>query len=53
MTDKYNINLSDSEHKLMTVWNKTNSSDDWECDHNKLIEQIQGNDNKFVTLPCK
>ncbi|MCX8659876.1 endonuclease [Gilliamella sp. B2772] len=32
ISDKYNVNLSDSEHKL--------------------IEQIQGNDNKFVTQQC-
>ncbi|MCX8688896.1 endonuclease [Gilliamella sp. B2973] len=52
MSDKYNINLSDSEHKLMTAWNKTYPPDNWECNRNKLIEQIQGNDNKFVTQQC-
>lgn len=53
MSDKYKINLSGSERKLMTVWNKTHPPENWECERNKLIKQIQGNDNKFVAQQCK
>ena len=48
MQDKCNINLSDAQSKLMTTWDKTYSSDEWECERNKQIEQIQGNDNSFI-----
>lgn len=52
MSDKYNINLSDSEHKLMTAWNKMYPPEGWECERNQKIKRIQGNDNKFVTQQC-
>lgn len=52
MRDKYNINLSDSDHKLMTAWNEMYPPEKWECDRNRQIEQIQGNDNKFITEKC-
>ncbi|OCG58593.1 endonuclease [Gilliamella sp. Nev3-1] len=52
MSDKYNINLSDSERKLMTAWNKMYPSEQWECKRNQQIKQIQGNDNKFITKQC-
>ena len=25
----------------------------WECDRNRQIEKIQGNDNKFISEQCK
>ena len=25
----------------------------WECDRNRQIEKIQGNDNKFISEKCK
>lgn len=53
MSDKYNINLSDSERNLMTSWKKIYPPDKWECERNKLIKSIQGNDNKFITKQCK
>ena len=52
MRDTYNINLSDSENKLMTAWNEIYPPEKWECDRNRQIEQIQGNDNKFITEKC-
>ena len=52
MRDTYNINLSDSENKLMTAWNNMYPPEGWECDRNRQIEQIQGNDNKFITEKC-
>jgi len=53
MRDKYNINLSDSDHKLMTAWNEMYPPEGWECERNKKIEQIQGNDNSFITEKCE
>ena len=52
MRDKYNINLSDSENKLMIAWNEMYPPKQWECDRNRQIERIQGNDNKFITEKC-
>ena len=52
MRDTYNINLSDSDHKLMTAWNEMYPPEGWECDRNRQIEKIQGNDNKFITEKC-
>ncbi|MFQ0971660.1 endonuclease [Gilliamella sp. BG1] len=53
MSDKYKINLSNQEEKLMTAWDKMFPPEKWECERNKLIEKIQGNDNKFITQQCK
>lgn len=53
MSDKYKINLSSSDYKLMTAWNKMYPPKKWECQRNKLIKQIQGNENKFITQQCK
>ena len=52
MQDKYNINLSNSDHKLMTAWNEMYPPEKWECDRNRQIEKIQGNDNRFITEKC-
>ncbi|MCX8649713.1 endonuclease [Gilliamella sp. B2776] len=52
MSDKYNINLSSSEYKLMQAWDKMYPPNAWECERNTLIKQIQGNDNKFITQQC-
>jgi deoxyribonuclease I len=52
MSDKYKINLSNQEEKLMAAWDKMYQPQKWECERNKLIEKIQGNDNKFITEQC-
>lgn len=52
MSDKYKINLSNQEEKLMTAWDKMFPPKKWECERNKLIEKVQGNDNKFITSQC-
>ena len=53
MQNKYNINLSDSDNKLMLAWNEMYPPKQWECDRNRQIEKIQGNDNKFISEQCK
>ncbi|OCG44879.1 deoxyribonuclease [Gilliamella sp. Choc5-1] len=52
MSDKYKINLSDQEKKLMAAWDKMFPPEKWECERNKHIAKIQGNDNKFITEQC-
>lgn len=52
MSDKYQINLSKQEQQLMTAWDKLYPPIKWECDRNRLITNIQGNDNKFITKHC-
>ena len=52
MQDKYNINLSDAQSKLMTAWDNEYPPDEWECERNKQIERIQGNANRFITEKC-
>lgn len=53
MMNKYKINLSKSEHKLMRSWDKMYPPNAWECERNQQIKQIQGNDNKFITKKYK
>ncbi|MFQ0995777.1 endonuclease, partial [Gilliamella sp. BG2] len=53
MSDKYKINLSNQEEKLMTAWDKMFPPEKWECERNQQIKQIQGNDNRFITQQCK
>ena len=48
MSEKYNINLSDQERKMMEVWNKQDPVSNWEKIKNDRVEKIQGNRNKFV-----
>ena len=48
MSDKYNINLSKTERRMMEVWDKQDPIDEWERIKNKRIEKIQGNSNKFI-----
>ncbi len=38
--------------KLFDAWNKADPIDAWECERNKRIERIQGNENPFVKRAC-
>ena len=48
MSDKYNINLSNQERKLMEAWNKQDPIDEWEKIKNKRVAKIQGNSNPYI-----
>lgn len=48
MSDKYNINLSQSERKMMEAWDKQDPIDEWERIKNKRVEILQGNVNRFI-----
>ncbi len=48
MSDKYKVNLSKQERKMMEVWNKLDPISDWERIKNKRVEKIQGNLNPYI-----
>ena len=52
MSDKYHITLSKQNKQLMLAWDKLHPPERWECERNKLIAKIQGNENKFISQQC-
>ena len=48
MSDKYNINLSKTERRMMEVWDKQDPVNEWERIKNKRFERLQGNSNHFI-----
>lgn len=48
MADRYQLNLSRSEERLLTIWDKSDPADNWEKKRNSLIKAIQGNGNRFI-----
>jgi deoxyribonuclease-1 len=48
MSDRYNVNLSKQERKMMEAWDKADPVDKWERTKNKRIEKLQGNSNPFI-----
>ena len=48
MSDRYNINLSKQQRKMMEVWNKLDPIDEWEKLKNKRVLKLQGNGNKYI-----
>ncbi|MCJ8346234.1 endonuclease [bacterium] len=55
MQDAYSNHLdySDEMADMLKNWDQLDPVDNWECDRNKKIEAIQGNDNGFVSKACK
>lgn len=53
MADRYGLNLSKNEKRLMSAWNKSYPVQKWECERNRIIESVQGNDNPFITQQCQ
>ena len=45
--------LSSAQRQLMLAWDKTYPVDRWECTRARRIEAIQGNENAFVSEPCR
>lgn len=52
MEDKYKIELSKHTKQLINAWDKMYPPSKWECERNKIIKGLQGNDNKFITSQC-
>lgn len=48
MSDRYNINLSDSQRKMFEAWNKMDPVSAWEIEKNKRVKKIQGNSNPYI-----
>lgn len=52
MNDRYQVPFSKREMTLMQKWNISHPVNEWECQRNALIEEVQGNDNPFITEQC-
>lgn len=48
MSDKYNINLSKQERKMMEVWDKQDPVSRWEIIKNDRVLMVQGNRNPYI-----
>jgi deoxyribonuclease I len=44
--------ISKKNRKLFKAWNKQDPVDDWECERDRRIEKIQGNENPYVKKAC-
>jgi deoxyribonuclease I len=44
--------ISNKNRKLFEIWNKLDPVDEWECEREVRIRQIQGNGNHFVSQEC-
>lgn len=53
MSSTYKIPLTSEEINMFRYWNKKYKVTKNECIRNKLIKEIQGNDNPFVKAQCK
>lgn len=49
MQEKYGFKLSAAQDRLFRSWNNADPVDSWEEKRNRLLTQIQGNHNPFVT----
>ncbi len=52
MAKRYAFKLSSSDLKQFRQWDKDYPPNAWECERNRLIAKIQGNDNQFITTHC-
>jgi deoxyribonuclease-1 len=51
MADRYGFKLSKQDKRLYQAWHKSYPTSRWECEKNRRVEKIQGNDNPFI-LGC-
>ncbi len=49
MRDRYGLKLGDAQEKLFRAWNNLDPVDGWEQQRNRLITELQGNDNPYIT----
>ena len=52
MSERYQLFLSDQQRKLMSVWDNKYLPSSWECERNRLIFEIQGWPNDYVSKKC-
>lgn len=54
MDESYPVfRLSDQQKKLFEAWDKKFPPDAFECERNRRIAKLQGNDNPFITRKCR
>jgi len=49
MRDRYGLQISQSQEKMFIAWNNLDPVSAWEKKRNKLIQALQGDDNKYVS----
>ncbi|SQI41687.1 Endonuclease-1 precursor [Leminorella richardii] len=52
MRDRYRLNLSKRQEELFRVWDMLYPATAWECERNRRIQKVQGNDNPYVAKHC-
>ena len=53
MANQYSLRLSRQELQLFTAWDKLDGVDQWECERDRRIADIQGNHNPYVANVCQ
>ena len=53
MRDQYKLSLSRQQTQLFEAWDKLYPVTDWECERDKRIAKIQGNNNPYVLRACQ
>jgi hypothetical protein len=49
MRDRYGLEISNSQEKMLIAWNNLDPVSDWEKKRNTLIKELQGDDNRYVS----
>ncbi|CAA6807772.1 MAG: Unknown protein [uncultured Sulfurovum sp.] len=49
MRDRYGLRISKTQEKMFIAWNNLDPVSAWEKKRNKLIKELQGDDNKYVS----
>lgn len=52
MRDQYHLKISPQQTKLLNAWSKLDPVDEWECEKNKRVGQIQTTQNAHITQAC-
>lgn len=53
MRDRYDLNLSKGQQRLLNSWHRLDPVDAWECQRDQRITRIQGNSNRYVAEQCR
>lgn len=53
MRDTYQIKLSASQNRLFEAWDKLYPVTAWECERDRRIKKVQGNNNPYVLQKCE
>ena len=52
MRDQYGLKISRKQIQLFEAWHRMDPVDSWEIERNRLITEVQGNSNPYVTEPA-